>query len=272
VADIKRVAEKYFNSKDTRIIVVGKAAVVKPGLEKLGYPVKLFDAYANPVTESATPSAAVDNNITAQGVIDKYIAAIGGKDVLSKVNAMSCDVNMSVGGQTLSGSMKTAAPNKTFMVLSMGGITAIKRVFNGTTGYNEQMGQKKEMGADEIAMAGDSRGLFPQMYYNTEGFKLAAPVVEKVNGEDAYKVVVTKPSGNTSTEYYAVNTGLLLKEDSKIKAAGQEIEQSMDYGNYTTVNGIKLPGTMTQSVMGQSFELALSNYKINEGVTDKDFE
>lgn len=272
VADIKRVAEKYFNSKDTRIIVVGKAAAVKPGLEKLGYPVKMFDAYANAVTESATPSTAADKNITAQGVIDKYIAAIGGKDALAKVNTVSGDISMSVGGQTLSGLMKSAAPNKSFMILSMGGMTAMKRVFNGKTGYQEQMGQKKEMDANEIAISGDNRGIFPQLYYHTDGFKLAAPVVEKVNGEDNYKIVVTKPSGNTSTEYYSVNTGLLLKEESKIKVAGQEIDQSMDYSNYTTVNGIKFPGTMAQSVMGQSFELALSNYKINEGVTDKDFE
>lgn len=272
VADIKRVAEKYFNSKDTRIIVVGKADVVKPGLEKLGYPVKLFDAYANPVTASATPSAAADKSITAQGVINKYITAIGGKEALSKVNTLSCDVSMSVSGQTLGGTWKNASPNKSLMILSMGNMTVIKRVFNGATGYNEQMGQKKELGADEIAIAGDTRGIIPQMYYNTEGFKLAAPVVEKVNGEDTYKIVITKPSGNASTEYYSVNTGLLLKEYSKIKVAGQEVERVTEYGNYTAVNGIKLPGTMAQSAMGQGFELTLSNYKINEGVTDKDFE
>ncbi|MGC4234665.1 MAG: insulinase family protein [Niabella sp.] len=272
VADIKRVAEKYFNSEGARIIVVGKADAVKPGLEKLGYPVKLFDAYANPVTASATPSAAIDKNITAQGVIDKYIAAIGGKDALSKVNTLSCDVSMSVGGQTIGGVMKKSAPNKSLMHLSMQGMTVMKQVYNGKTGYQEQMGQKKEMGADELTVYSDIKGIFDQVYYSTEGFQLSAPTAEKVNGEDAYKIVVTKPGGKVSTEYYAVKTGLLIREESKIKAGGQEIEQSMDFGDYTAVGGIKLPGSMTQSVMGQSLELTMSNYKINEGVTDKDFE
>jgi zinc protease len=273
VADIKRVAQKYLNSADTRIVVVGKASVVKDGLSKLGYPVKLYDTYASPVSEAATaPSAGVDKNVTAQTVIDKYIAAIGGKEALGKITSMSADITMNISGQSLGGVMKNAAPNKSLMQLSMGGMTVMKKVFNGKTGYQEQMGQKKELGADEIAAAGDTKGLFPQLYYNTDGFKLSAPVIEKVNGDDAYKIVVTKPSGKTETEYYSAKTGLLVKHESKIKAGGQELEQTMEFGSYTTVGGIQLPGSMSQSIMGQTFELTLKNYKLNEGVADKDFE
>ncbi|HTG55120.1 MAG TPA: hypothetical protein VL943_02540, partial [Niabella sp.] len=208
----------------------------------------------------------------AQAVIDKYIAAIGGKEALGKITSMSADIAMNVSGQSLGGVMKNAAPNKSLMQLSMGGMTVMKRVFDGKKGYQEQMGQKKELGADEIAAAGDTKGLFPQLYYNTDGFKLSAPAVEKVNGEDAYKIVVTKPSGKTETEYYSAKNGLLLKQEGKIKAGGQELEQTMEFGNYTPVGGIQLPGSMTQSIMGQSVEITMKNFKLNEGVSDKDFE
>ena len=271
VADIKRVAEKYFNSNDTRIIVVGKADAVKPGLEKLGYPVKMFNAFADPVTADTAP-VTIDKDITAQKVIDNYIAAIGGKESLSKVSSLSADISMNAGGQTIGGVMKKMVPNKSLIHLSMQGMTVMKQVYNGKTGYQEQMGQKKEMGADELTRYSDVKGIFDQMYYHTEGFTLGAPTVEKVNGEDTYKIAVTKPSGKKSTEYYSIKTGLLLRDEGKINAGGQEIEQSMDFGNYTTVGGVKLPGSMTQSVMGQSFELIISNYKVNEGVSDKDFE
>ncbi|WP_346237621.1 pitrilysin family protein [Niabella insulamsoli] len=269
VADIKRVAQKYFNTADTRIVVVGKASVVKPGLERLGYPVKLYDAFAEPVKATA-PTA--DPDMTAQKVIDNYINAIGGKEALSKVKSISADVTMNVSGQSLSGVFKKAAPNKVLMHISMQGMTVMKMVYDGNKGYQEQMGQKKEMDAETVASYADNKGIFEQQFYSGEGFKLSAPVVEKVNGEDAYKIVVTKPSGKTSTEYYSAKTGLLLREESKIKAAGQEIEQAMDFGNYTTVNGVKLPGSMSQSVMGQAFEMTMSNYKVNEGVSDDDFK
>lgn len=273
VADIKRVAEKYFNTSGTRIFVVGKSSVVKPGLEKLGYPLHLFDAYASPVIASAeiVPMAS-DKNITAQAVIEKYLTAIGGRDALSKINSVSSVLSMNMSGQTLGGSMKRMAPNKMAMELSMQGMTVMKQAFNGKSGYQEQMGNKKAMGEDDLAEFNDSRGIFDQLYYTESGFKLSQPALDKVNGEDAYKIAVTKPSGKVSYEYYSVKTGLLLREESKLKVAGQEIEKSTDLSNYITVGNIKMPSEMSQSVAGQSFTITISDYKLNEGVSEKDFE
>jgi Zn-dependent M16 (insulinase) family peptidase len=54
VDDVQRVAQKYFNYDNTRIVVVGKAATVQTGLAKLGYEVKLYDKNAKAVTAKAT--------------------------------------------------------------------------------------------------------------------------------------------------------------------------------------------------------------------------
>ncbi len=51
--DILRVAQKYFNYDNTRVIIVGKASVILDGLKKSGYPVKMYDTYANPVADGA---------------------------------------------------------------------------------------------------------------------------------------------------------------------------------------------------------------------------
>eukprot|EP01037_Dinobryon_pediforme_P008399 gene8399-8487_t len=48
--DILRVAQKYFNYDNTRVIVVGNSKPFMEGLQKTGYPVKLYDKYATPVT------------------------------------------------------------------------------------------------------------------------------------------------------------------------------------------------------------------------------
>ncbi|WP_316832611.1 pitrilysin family protein [Pedobacter aquatilis] len=47
--DILRVAKKYFNHDNTRVVVVGKTEAFIPGLTKSGFTVKQFDNYANPV-------------------------------------------------------------------------------------------------------------------------------------------------------------------------------------------------------------------------------
>ncbi len=48
--DVLRVARKYMNYDNTRVVVVGNASQMLPALKKLGYPVKLYDSYANPVS------------------------------------------------------------------------------------------------------------------------------------------------------------------------------------------------------------------------------
>jgi zinc protease len=50
--DVLRVAQKYFNYDDTRIVIVGNTAQMLDGLKKSGLPVKQFDAYANPVADA----------------------------------------------------------------------------------------------------------------------------------------------------------------------------------------------------------------------------
>jgi len=46
--EVLRTARKYMNYDNTRIVVVGNASKMLEGLKKTGYPVKLYDAYANP--------------------------------------------------------------------------------------------------------------------------------------------------------------------------------------------------------------------------------
>lgn len=47
--DILRVAKKYYNHDNTRIVIVGKGEAFVPGLAKAGFKTQIFDNYANPV-------------------------------------------------------------------------------------------------------------------------------------------------------------------------------------------------------------------------------
>ncbi len=196
--DVERVAKKYFNYDNTRIIAVGKAEVILPGLKKLGYTVNQYDKFAKPATAN-TPIAV---NISANDIIAKYIAAIGGADELKKVNSYSSTGEMTVQGTKLTLTEKKLAPNLELTEMQMGGQTVVHEVFDGAKGYQTQMGNKKDMTDEELADKKDEKGLFPQLYYNDGTFKLEVAGVEKVGDANAYKIKVTGPSGKASTEYY----------------------------------------------------------------------
>ncbi|GAB2530324.1 insulinase family protein [Rufibacter soli] len=275
--DIQRVAQKYFNSANTRVVVVGNTSQMLNDLKKLNYPVKQFDVYANPVTAgSASSSSAATTNVKATDVFNNYIKAVGGEAELRKIKSITSNATMSMQGATLAVEAKQMAPNLEAMTISMGGNPVIKTRFNGKAGYQEQMGQKKEMTADEIKAKADITGLFEQLdYVKNPAFKAEVKGIEKVNGSDAYKVVVTYPSGKTKTEFYDLGSKLLVKTEESTTTNNMTVMNSTEFGDYKKVGAILYPNTVTITVSAagqqQVMEMKAQSVKLNEGVAAADF-
>lgn len=274
VADIQRVAKKYFNYDNTRVVVVGKQDQILPGLKNLGYPVKLYDKYAAPVTE--TVNAVSQTSITPAQVIDNYIRALGGREALAKINSVSSAGKMEIMGQSLDATIRQMAPNKEAMQITMGGQTVMKMVYDGVTGYQMQMGQKQDMDEADLKRKKDVKGIFEQLYYQDNGYTLEVRGMEKADGADVYVLAVTLPSGDTRTEYYDVTTGLLVKTLETKKEGDTEMSQTVEFSDYKKVGDVAFPHKLTTIIgtpMGaQEFVIVLNAIKVNEGVTADDFK
>ncbi len=272
--DILRVAKKYFNYGNTRIVIVGAAAQVMDGLKAKGYTVKMYDKFGSPVTQDAHTGVA---NVSATGIIKSFVDAVGGAEELKKVTSFTVTGDIAVQGMKLNVLQKKMAPNKEMMAITMGTNTVMKQSFDGTTGYEQQGPNKKDMAADEIAQKKVFTSLTQQLDYLTNpAFKLAIKGIQKVNGSDAYQVSVTDPTGKTSTEYYDVKSKLMVKNETTTISGGTTISISSDFGDYRKVGNIMLPfkETITQSAGGQdqTFELTVTDVKLNTGVTAADFK
>ncbi|QJD97410.1 insulinase family protein [Mucilaginibacter robiniae] len=273
--DVQRVAQKYFNYGNTRVVIVGNASQFMPGLQKLGFPVKTYDTYANPVT--AQPTAAVPAGLKATDVLNNYISAVGGSAELKKVKSVSSTGTMQMQGMNLAVQTKNMVPNKELMTVSMGSNTLMKRVFNGTTGYQQQISNKLPMTADEIKEKNVITGLFEQLnYVSNPAFKTELKGVEKVNNADAYKVSITSPTGKTWNEYFDTNTKLLVRQEETQTQNNVVITTTVDMGDYKKVNGVMYPfsQTITNSANNQQqvLDLKINDVKVNEGVTAADFQ
>jgi predicted Zn-dependent peptidase len=273
--DVLRVARKYMNYDNTRIVVVGNASQMLAGLKKLGYPVKLYDAFANPVVEGAQAKGVAD--IKASDVIKNYIDAIGGAAELRKVTSYSVNMSLATQGMTLAVIEKKMAPNKELMAISMGGNVVMKSLFDGEKGYQQQGGSKKDMTAEEIAQKKVFTSVTEQLdYLSNPAFKLAVKGIQKVNGSDAYQVTVTDPTGKTSTEYYDVKSKLLVRNESTTTQNNNTVSQTIDLSDYRKVNNVLFPfkQALTISAGGQEQNLVMTvtDVKLNTGVTADDFK
>lgn len=272
--DILRVAKKYFNYSNTRIVVVGKQADVLPGLKALGYPIRFFDRNAKPVEENA--SAARKTDVIPVQVIEKYIRVIGGKEALEKVQSVVSEGTMEISGMSLNVLVKKESPNKELMSVTMGGQIIIKSVFDGVSGYQAQMGQKEPFDDDIIKDKKAVTSFFPQLSYSGESFKTIIKGIEKVGEADAYVMEVTKPSGSVTTEFYDVNTGLLIKQIDVVKTQGTEVTQTSEMSDYRKVGDVLIPHQVATTINTQmgSQELVFKYHtvKINEPVSAEDFK
>jgi len=262
-ADVSNAVKANVLPNQSRIFIAGKASDISEGLEKLGYPVKYFDANANPVAKPVAQK--VDANVTVASVVDKYITAIGGKANIAKVSSYTMTASMSMQGQTIDFKTVKAQGGKELNIVSMGAMTLQKQVFDGKTGFSEQQGQKVAMTKEEIADNLKNTELFEELgFAKSADYKLAG--IEKIGGEDSYAI-----KNADKAYYYSVKTGLKTGETETVKQQGQEMTVPTVYSNYKDVSGVKMPYTITVNQMGMDMTMNVKSYEVNQA-KDTDFK
>ena len=265
--DVMRVANKYFLQDNLRILVVGKGSEVIAGLESTKIPMFYFDKFGNP-TEKPAMKKPVPAGVTAKTVIDAYVAAIGGDKAVKAVKSIAYTGSTTIpqAPMPLSYSSKMDSKGRMMIELSMAGMGSImKQVVNGNTGYMMQQGQKKVLEGEELAKMKESAVLFNETLLATKtGVTISG--IEPMNGSDAYAVV----DGDT-TYYFDVKSGLKTAESSTEEQGGQKMTRVTNFNDYRAVKGVKVPFNTIMNV-GFELDIKMSDVKINEDVSDADFQ
>ncbi len=270
VDDINRVANKYFKTENARIVVVGKGSEVLENLEKTGIPIKYFDTYANKI-EKPVFSKPLPEGLTADTVIKNYLVAVGGEANLRKVNSTLTNADVTIAGApfTPKAVMKQMSPNKFSMEITAEGMgTLMKQNFDGETGYMEQQGRKIPMDDATLSTRKSTKGLFDELFMEASTMELES--MTAIDGTDVYKIKVTKDE-KSSSRYYDVTTGYLLRTEATMEAQGQSVTTTTDYSNYKAVGGVMMPYTMKVTAGPQVLVFETTEVKVNEGVSAEDF-
>jgi len=263
--DILRVSNKYFLADNSRVVIVGKATDVVPGLEKLKIPVLYFDKYGNPTAKPELKKP-VPAEVTAKSVIDNYIKAIGGEKAVSAVKTivMNGTTTIPQAPSPLSFTSKIDAKGKLMVELTMGTMSLMKQVLNEKGGYVMQQGQRQNIEGTMLADMKAAATPFEELSLS-KNQGLTVENIEFINGKEAYAV----KNGKT-TIYYDVTSGLKLADSKVMEQGGKSITQTTNYGDYKEVKGVKVPFNIIQNV-GFELDIKMSSVKINEGVSDADF-
>jgi predicted Zn-dependent peptidase len=266
-ADIQRVANKYYQTDNMRIIIAGKASEIGENLEKVEFngktlPVKYYNKYGEEVEKPQQKE--VDASVTVEKVYQDYLAAIGGRDAVEEIESVVMKAEATVQGMALNLVMKRTTDGKLNQEVSVGGNVMSKQVFNGESGFVIAQGQKIPYSEDQIKAAKVDANPFPEL----ETGKASVEGMESVDGKDAYVIAINE----NAKAYYSVDSGLKLQTVQTVSQGGQTMTIPTGYSDYQAVEGVKFPFKMTQAAGPQTFEFTVNEILINEGISAEDFE
>jgi len=270
VDDIQQMAKKYITPENAYIIVVGKADEVAVSLEKFGTDGKVF-YYNNYGVEYDPSEIKIEEGVTTETVIEKYINAIGGRAKVEKITDLSTAMKASIQGMEVKIDALNKAPNKYHYTFDMG---VMKQVIicDGVKAKMIANGQEKLIEGDELIQTKIEATLNAFLDYKSAGIIPELTGVEQVDGKDAYVVTLNLPNEMTSLNYYDKESGFLVKQSKIMETPQGVISQDTFLGDYKEVEGVKYPFKIRQAVGPQTIEMEVTSIKINSGLSDTLFE
>jgi zinc protease len=269
VSDVQAMAAKYLKPDNAIVVVAGNRDEVADKLKKFSATgqVELYDAFGRPVEGPRV----VTGEITAQQVIEAYVAAVGGKQELENVMDVTMNMSASIQGMTIEAVNKQKAPNLFYSALSMGGNVLQKQVFDGARGKMSAMGQSQEITGNDLAELELQAALFPELRYEALGYSLELAGIENLEGEDTYRIRFTSPTGAVRNEFFSLKTGLRISSQVSQETPMGSMTVVTTYGDYREVNGILFPFSIKQQLGPQMLDMKANSIEVNTGLSAAEF-
>ena len=264
VEDIKRVTNKYFKNNNLRIVIVGKGKDVISSLETSPYEITYYDTNGD---ASEKPDYSVPTGISANSVVLNYLEAIGGKEKVEAVNAVSMLGEAEFQGMKLQLMNINAKPNKLVVMMMMMGNVLMKQAFNGEEGYIQQQGVNNPFPQEEMDKLKKSSLPFEEIGWLDNG-DVKFSSIETEDGRELYALEV---NGDTYV-YYDKETGLKIKQTQNVSMPdGTKVSQTTYYENYISVDGILFPHILKVPMGPQNMDFNMTKIVVNPEISDADF-
>ncbi|MBC7863691.1 MAG: hypothetical protein IAF38_12000 [Bacteroidia bacterium] len=217
---------------------------------------------------------------TVDEVIDKHIAALGGKEKLKSVKSVRMTLKGRAQGFEFPVEMVSKKNSGVKTVTTIQGMKMIQCYDENTkSGWavNPMMGDKKaqKMNEEQTKQAQEQGGKMESdlLDYKEKGHTAEYLGKEDLDGEEVYLIKLNKKDGSITYYYIDVITNLTIKEKTKQKLKDKEFEGESWFSNYQTVDGITSPGTVesyNNGILG--FEITMEKIEYNIEIDDAIFK
>lgn len=262
--NIQKIVQKYMNTDDAYIIVVGDPSVK----EKLSQYGEIYE-YTNDMKPSFGKFAEYEKvKLDADDLLENYVEAIGGEDAIENVNSIVStgktliDANgMSMEGDVI---IHKKSPNL-YHYRQQISSQIEEKWFDGTNATASMNGMKIPQGEinaeqkKEFEMFGISK-------MEDLGFELS--VLGKKDGKIVLKAML---DGKETLHYFDAESFLLEKTSSTAETPNGPLNLTVSYSKYGDFSGIKLPTVVEYDLVQFQFTQVF-DHEINADIEDSVFK
>lgn len=231
-----------------------------------------LSATAAPAQTSAPPAPPAQQKAdealpAAQTIIDRHIAALGGRDAIKAVQSFSAKGALAIPASGITGTIElfSARPNKNVVKTTLAGIGEMSEGFDGAVAWSDSpitgpmIATGKELA--ERAFYADFDGALGAVarYANLR-------TVEKTTfeGRPVYKIALTKKTGGDDIEFYDVETGLKAGAMMERTTPMGTISVTVAVSDYKKFDKLLQPTVVKQRGAGAEILTTFTSFEYNK--------
>jgi len=204
-------------------------------------------------------------------IVEQYVKAVGGSRALSKIQTLALEGTFTTDdGKSGTYTLDTKLPNRYYMELLVGGQNLIE-AYNGKSAWHQDViGQLGTLvGADGMQLEAAAQ-YYNSRLVNPKKQKMALVFVgnAQVQGKDALELEATSATGIKRHVFFDAQTHLIVKDAATVGG----IDEETLYGDYRTVDGVKLPSRIEFHRGGAKYDITVTRAVINGTIGERVFD
>ncbi len=211
---------------------------------------------------------------TAQQIIDKYVAAVGGRDAIAKVQTRTLKGTREASqGRTWPIEITLKGADK-FVVVADTPQGKIVQSYSGTSGWMANPQGTHAATADDLAGLKHAVDIYNLLQLTAPTPTMRFGGITKIGDHEAIVLRDTPAPGVTERLFFDRETGLLLRRLTLTDTVLNPLPEQIDYEDYRDVDGIKVPFTIRISNIDTYYSSTrkFTEIKFNTPVDDTQFQ